>query len=246
MKLATSKESFWLHMAFIGLLLANASFWYHSRTVLPQWGNVPSAPRIETAALSGLGDSEISYRMTGYFLQNLGNVGGRYEALNAYNYDTLGQWFTVAQSLDARANYVPFLAAYLFGGVQDDSVGKLDAVIDYLASEGQSAYPQKWRWLLQAVYLARFRQKDLDKALKLANILANLDVETAPWARQMPAFVQMEMGNKDAAYEIMVRMLETEQDKLHPNEINAMVIYICTRTLDADEAAKNPLCQSGQ
>lgn len=246
MKLATSKQSLWLHLVFIALLLANFSFWAHSRKVLPQWGNVPSAPRIETAALSGLGDKEISYRMTGYLLQNLGNVGGRYEALKNYDYDMLGQWFSVAQSLDSRANYVPFLAAYLFGSIQDDSVEKLDSVIDYLASEGQSAYPQKWRWLAQAIYLARFRQKDLDKALHLANVLAHLDVETAPWARQMPAFVQMEMGNKDAAYEIMVRMLATEKDNLHPNEVNAMVDYICTRTIEAAEAAKNPLCQPDQ
>jgi hypothetical protein len=204
---------------------------------------VPVAPRTETAALSGLGDTEISYRMAGYFLQNLGNVGGRFEALKDYNYDMLGQWFFVAQSLDDRANYVPFLAAYIFGAIQDDSVDKLDPVIDYLAAEGQSGYPQKWRWLSQAIYLARFRQGDLDKALHLANILANLEVETAPWARQMPAFVQMEMGNKQAAYEIMVRMLATEKDHLHPNEVNAMVDYICTRTLEADQAAKNPLCQ---
>lgn len=244
MKLATSRQSLWLHIAFIFLLLANFGFWAHARKVLPAWNNVPPAPRPETAAFSGLGDSEIAYRMTGYFLQNAGNVGGRFEALKDYNYDLLGQWFFIAQSLDDRANYVPFLAAYIFGAVQDESVDKLNPVIDYLAAEGQKPYPQKWRWLAQAVYLARYRQEDLEKALRLADILASLDTDTAPWARQMPAFVQMQMGNKEAAYEIMIRMLATEAETLHPNEVNAMKEYICTRTLDTTAAAKNPLCQS--
>ncbi len=69
-----------------------------------------------------------------------------------------------------------------------------------------------------------------------ASVLAELKADTAPWARQMPAFVQMQMGNKQAAYEIMVRMLASEQDNLHPNEVNAMVEYICTRALEPAEA----------
>jgi hypothetical protein len=243
MILAKSKSSLILHLVFLVILIVNFGFWAHARKTLPQWSNVPPAPKIETAAFSGLGDSEISYRLAGYFLQNLGNVGGNFESLKSYNYDLLGQWFLVAQSLDGRADYVPYMAAYLFGSIQDEAVDKLDPVIDYLALEGQQPYPQKWRWLAQAVYLARFRQNDLDKALKLANILANLKTDTAPWARQMPAFIHLALGDKQAAYEIMTRMLATEHDKLHPNEVNAMREYICTRTLDQAEAAKNPLCQ---
>lgn len=242
MILAKSKSSLILHGVFLVLLIVNFGFWAHARKTLPQWSNVPPAPKIETAAFSGLGDSEISYRLAGYFLQNLGNVGGNYESLKLYNYDLLGQWFFVAQSLDDRANYVPFLAAYYYGAVEDHPE-KLTPVIDYLAAEGQKPYPQKWRWLAQAVYLARFKQHDMGKALELANILANLKTDTAPWARQMPAFIHYALGDKQAAYEVMTHMLATKQGRLHPNEVNAMVEYICTRTLDQAEAAKNPLCQ---
>jgi hypothetical protein len=207
------------------------------------WDNVPPAPKPETAAFSGLGDPEISYRMAGYVLQNLGNVGGRYEALKNYDYNALGQWFYTAQSLDDRANFIPFLAAYYYGLVQEEAAYKLDPVIDYLALEGQKPYPQKWRWLAQAVFLARYKQHDMDKALKLANLLAGLKTDTAPWARQMPAFIHLQMGDKQAAYEVMVRMLASEHDSLDPNEVNAMRDYICTRTLTSAEAVKNPLCQ---
>lgn len=65
----------------------------------------------------------------------------------------------------------------------------------------------------------------------------------APWAWQLPAFVQLKMGNKQAAYEIMVRMMVSEADKLPANEINEMKNFICKRTLDKAEADKNPLCQ---
>lgn len=243
MMLARSKSSLILHLVFAGLLFGNFAFWAHARHILPKWGNVPPAPRVGAAAFSGIGDTEISYRLAGYFLQNLGNVGGDFEPLKDYNYDRLGDWFRVAQSLDPRANYVPFMAAYYFGAVQEDHPEKLTPVIDYLAAEGQLPYPQKWRWLAQAIYLARFKQHDIDKALKLADLLAGLKTDTAPWARQMPAFIHLQMGDKQAAYEIMTHMLATEQDKLPANEINAMRDYICTRTLEKAEAAKNPLCQ---
>lgn len=246
MILARSKSSLWLHVVFGVLLIANFAFWVKSRHILPQWDNVPAAPNKDTASFSGLGDSEISYRLAGYFLQNLGNVGGMYKPLKDYDYDLLGQWFTIAQSLDPRSNYVPFMAAYYFGSVQEGYEYKLTPVIDYLSTEGQAPYPQKWRWLAQAIYLARFRQHDMDKALDLANILANLKTNTAPWARQMPAFIHMQMGNKEAAYQIMIRMLATEQNKLPASEVNEMRNYICERTLEPAEAAKNPLCQPEQ
>jgi hypothetical protein len=83
----------------------------------------------------------------------------------------------------------------------------------------------------------------MEKALRLANTLADLKTDVAPWARQMSAFVHLGMGNNEAAYEMMVRMLATEKDKLHPNEVNEMVRFICTRALTPAQAMQNRLCQ---
>jgi hypothetical protein len=229
-------------MLFGMAVLLNFAFWQHSKNILPKWDNVMAAPDETTAALSGLGDTEIAYRLMGYFLQNAGNVGGRYESLKAYDYAALEKWFFLSQKLDDRANYVPYLAAYYFGGVEDEPE-KTAHVVNYLGEHGQLLYPQKWRWMLQAIYLARYKQNDLPRALDLANKLASLKTDTAPWARQMPAFIQLKMGNKEAAYEIMVRMLASEKDKLPASEVKEMLRYICTRTLEPTDAAKNPLCQ---
>lgn len=243
MQAARQKNSTVILAVFALLLLFNTVFWFNARKTLPEWNNVGPAPSTFFAGFLGLGDTEISYRLYGYFLQNVGNVGGRFESLKKYNYADLEKWFFLTQDLDARADYVPYLAAYMFGSVEDQDKSKVAHVVTYLADHGQLSYPQKWRWLAQAVYLARYREENLPRALDLAYKMAALPTDTAPWARQMPAFVLMKMGNKEAAYDIMIQMLASEKDKLDPNEINEMHRYICTRTLEPREAAKNPLCQ---
>lgn len=235
--------SSFVFLLFCALLIVNFMFWLHAKNIRTKWGNVPPAPSAAIAGLAGLGDDGIAYRLYGFFLQNLGNTGGNYESLKAYDYAALESWLFLTQSLDGRSNYVPLMAAYYFGAVQD-SPDKIAHLSTYLASNGALPYPEKWRWLAQAVYLARYKEKNLEKALDYANTLASLDVEMAPWARQMPAFVKLKMGDKRAAYEIMVRMLSTEGTKLPPQEINAMKDFICNRTLEKSEAGQNPLCQT--
>lgn len=234
-----------LYLCFAVIVAANVAFWLHARTILPKWGNVPPVPTSTTASFSALGDEGTAYRMLGYTLQNLGNTGGHYVSLKDYDYGALEKWFFVANALDPRANFVPFLASYYFGGIYDEPE-KISHVVDYLAVAGQEPYPHKWRWLAQAVHLARHEEKNLPKAMKLAHLLADMPGDLPPWARQMPAFVNLAMGDKQASYELMVRMLASEQDTLHPNEVNAMLDFICDRTLTPEDAAKNQLCQNRQ
>lgn len=237
-----NKSLYLLYGFFLLALLANVGFWAQSKKTLPTWGNIPPVPSKTAVISSSFGDEQVAYRFSAYFLQNAGNVGGRYESLKLYNYKELEKWFYLTEKLDPRSNYVPFLAAYYFGALEEPPE-KLDPVIDYLAHHGQLDMPQKWRWLAHAVYLSRYKQNDLPKALRFANHLAVLKTDVAPWGRQMPAFVNLQMGNKEAAYEMMARMLATEHDKLHPNEVNEMVNFICTRALEPADAMKNPLCQ---
>lgn len=234
-----------LYLCFAVIVAANVAFWLHARSVLPQWGNVPPVLSSTSASFSALGDDGTAYRMLGYTLQNLGNTGGRYVSLKDYDYAALERWFFVTHALDPRANFVPFLASYYFGAI-DGEPEKTAHVVDFLAAAGMDPYPQKWRWLAQAIHLARHQENNLPKALMLANKLAQMPGDLPPWARQMPAFVNLAMGDKEASYELMVRMLMTEKDNLHPNEVNAMLDFICDRTLSPAEAAKNQLCQNRQ
>lgn len=221
--------------------LAHAAFSVSARSVTASWANVPPVPTEESAAMLALGDEQLSYRIFGLMIQNLGDIGGKVTPLHEYNYDRLGDWFFLQDKLDPRSNYIPLLAAYYFGGSQDAE--DLDPVIAYLSLVGQRSYAEKWRWLAQAVYLARFRQNDLDKAMGLAHILAGMWQPGMPaWARQMPAFVAMQQGDKVAAYAMLMALLKDERENMHPNEVNFTVSYICERLLDAAEAAQHPLC----
>lgn len=223
---------------------AHAAFAVHSRPLKPVWANVPPVPSHGGAAILTLGDEQFAYRAMATMIQNLGDSGGEVTPLYKYDYDRLGQWFNLADSLDRTSNHIPILAAYYFGATQNPD--QLDPVIDYLAMIGQRPYSEKWRWLAQAVYLARFRQEDYDKAMGLAQLLAAIWHPGMPgWARQMPAFVAAQMGDKQASYEIMLSILKDEAENMHPAEVNFMVSYICERLLDPEEAAKDPVCGEG-
>ncbi len=224
------------------VLIANIALWFVLRGEQSVWSNVPPAPSLNMAIMSGLGDAGFVYRVNGLQLQNLGDTGGRVTSLDEYNYEELGRWFFLQDNLDNRSNFTPYLAAYYFSAVQDPQL--LGPVIDYLSHVGTVLNGNKWRWLAQAVYLARFRMKDFDKAFSLAATLAGMDIENAPgWVQQMPAFVKNQTGDKAAAYALMLQILKSSGEELHPTEVYSMRVFMCTRLLDEESAVKNPLCE---
>ncbi len=229
----------------LGLAVAvilNILFWFSVRDEQVRWNNVPPAPDKKYASSYGLGDKSFAYRINGIMIQNLGDTGGRTTSLKDYNYKTLTDWFFVQDHLDEKANFIPYLASYYFGGLQEPE--KFRPVLDYLEEIGKRSYGEKWRWLAQGVYLARFKLNDLDKALSMAETLSKIDNENMPtWARQMPAFIMTAKGEKEAAYALMLEILKTSSDSIHPNEINAMRAYICTKILELVKAKESPLCE---
>lgn len=229
----------------LGIALAvNVLTWFYARDVQARWANVPPVPDEAGAAGFGFGDTQFSYRSLGLMLQNMGDSGGRSTALKDYNYDELTKWFFLMNALDPKSDYVPYLAAYYFGGVQNPEM--LRPMLDYFIAIGNTSEGEKWRWLAHGAYLARFRMNDLDKALEMANMLAKIEKDDMPlWARQMPAFVMNAKGEKEAAYAIMLETLKSSGGKLHPNEVNAMRAYICEQILDPVAARENPLCKDG-
>lgn len=232
----------------IGILLcvmvvANGAFWAYSNDIQPRWANVPPPPEKNRTVASFLGDEGLAYRVSAFLLQNYGNTSGAgVIALKDYDYGRLAGWFRLLKLIDARSDYVPFMAAYYFSATQDPS--QLDSVIDYLADVGRDKSGEKWRWLAQAVYLAKHRQNDLPKALKLAHELSQQYRPGMPaWSKQMEAIISNDIGDKKMAYAIMLGILTSNVDHMHPNEINHTRAYICEQILDKAEAAVHPLCQ---
>lgn len=232
-----------MYAALALAVLANVGLWFSARHAQARWLNVPPAPSKNGMLAFALGDSEFAYRFIGVMLQNLGDTGGRWTMLKDYDYAELTKWLYLADALDPRSDFMPFLASYYFASVEPAE--HMRPMISYLREVGQSAEGEKWRWLAQAVYLARFRLNDMNLAQTLAfELAANQNPKIPGWARQMPGFILTARGEKEAAYDIMTATLKTEADKLAPQEVNYMRSYICTRILTMAQAAQNPLCRN--
>ncbi len=237
-----SKQDKMLQICIAIVLVANIALWFSVRHVQAKWANVPPAPDKRYAASYGLGDASFSYRINGLMIQNLGDTAGRFTALKDYNYQRLAKWFLLQDHLDKKSKYIPYLASYYFSGVQEPE--KFSPVLDYLQFVGERDEGQNWRWLVQAIYISRFIMNDLDRALELAQILAETQNPDVPgWVRQMPAFVMTAKGDKEAAYALLIEILKTNSSDMHPNEIYDMKYRICNKLLEPVEADKNPLCE---
>ena len=228
----------------IGLTIAvfiNVLFWFYSREIRAQWLNVPPVPSKLSAVSPTLGDEQFAARIISMMLQNLGNTGGRTTAVKDYDFEKLADWMILHYSLDPHSSLTPYMAAYYFGASQDPT--KIRPVIDYLRLVGNSPEGEKWRWLAQAIYLARFKLNDLHLALNMAKELEAIPNNDMPsWTKRMSVNILNQQGEKEAALNLMMSILQDKADKLHPNEVNAMVAYICEQILDLDEAKSHPLC----
>lgn len=229
-----------VYFIFSAFLLLNIGLWTQTHKLRPAWGNVPPATSERGTLMMNMGDAQLAYRRNGMMLQNLGNEGGDSTPLKDYNFELLRGWFMLQDTLDPVANFMPYLTAYYFGATQDPK-GQLGPVIDYLEVQGQRAEPDKWRWLAEAVFLARYKKVDMPRALDLANKLAGLP-NIPMWAKAMPAFVLRAEGDKEAAYTLMMGILSSSAQSLTPYEIRLLRDNICNQTLTPEEAAKNELC----
>lgn len=217
---------FRINLFLVAALTLNVAFWYGAHDTQARWEGVPPVPTKNGARIMTLGDEQFSYRFGAITLQNLGNSGGRVTAVKDYDYKKLGAWFWLLHGLDPASNHVPMMAAYYFGGTQVPE--DVAVVVEYLATVGQNPVANKWRWLAHAVFLARHRMENPDLALDLAYILSRMqpvgDVLPA-WARQMPAFVLANQGEKQSARKVIEEILMTATE-LHPNEVNFMRAYL--------------------
>lgn len=230
-----------LYCFFAVMLLSNIALWEGMRGVKSQWISIPPTPSIAGAKAFALGDSQFAYRLFGLMIQNFGDTGGRVTPIGDFDFEALGRWFTLQHALDPKSDHMPFLAAFVFGGSQTPE--KLGPVVAYLELAAGDGSGQKWRWLAHAINLSRFKMNDMPNALRLAEKLAAIDNPEMPiWTRQMRGFIMNDQGNKQAALQVMLSILQSGQGVLQQGEINATLDYICRRVLSPEEAAVNSLC----
>jgi hypothetical protein len=237
----SSSRSWALYGLLFLLLAANMALWQHMRGVKAQWMNVPPTPSFASAKAFGLGDTQFAYRVFGVMIQNFGDTGGRVTPIKDYDFEALGRWFNLQHALDPKSDHMPFLAAFVFGGSQDPQ--KLGPVIAYLEKAAGDGAGQKWRWLAHAINISRFKMQDMPTALRLAEKMAAFKNPDMPlWTRQMRGFIMNDRGDKQAALEVMLSILQSGHGVLQQGEVNATLDYICSRILSPQEAETNSLC----
>ena len=224
----------WVILAvFFGILFSH--FTHNMRNTWPGIAPPPSSP---AALFYGYGDRQLSYRMVGITLQNVGDTGGRTTNFKDYDYSVLEKWLWLADSLDPKSNYVPSLAAYYFSSAKEPE--KLYHLIDYLSHVGEDTSEERWRWLGHAIYITRFSIKDQDKALELANKLAEMTSPDMPmWTKVMPAYVQKTMGKKKEARDLLLLIMADPKQVQEQADRNQSCWYINEYLREPDDALDN-------
>ena len=237
--LASNKQNAGLYTVLAVFVVLNIGCWFYSSKIYEKWTNVPPAPSLNSIRVTFLDDRQFAYMASGLALQNFGSVGET-QNLKSYNFQYLGQWFALMDRLDPHSNFVPYLAAYYFGATPDAT--QLQPVIDYLEKIGMRA--GKWRWLAQAAYLERHRMHDMDAAMRVAKKLGSVYEPGMPnWTRNMEPMLRADMGDRQAAYLLMLEILKSDGDKMSASEYNSNVYLTCDTILTKEQAAKSPLCQ---
>lgn len=208
-------------------LSLQATFWWRTRELQAGWEGVPPAPSNQVAKALAMGDGQFLYRAATFVLQNMGDEGGRVTPLKDYDYQRLGQWFFLLDQFDPQSEYLPVLVGYYYSLSQNPE--DVRVVISYLTHIAIRDPVRNWRWLAHAIYLARHKVGDMNLALSLAYRMAAIRGPGIPiWAQQMPAFVLAEVGEKEAARNLMEAIIDSQTD-LEPSEIEFMRDFIENR-----------------
>lgn len=211
-------------VVLVAAVAAQVALWSRTRDIRPPQDILGPAPSALALEVSALGERQMLYRWLALTLQHAGDTGGRTTPLSAYDLDLVATWLHRLEGLDDRALHAPTLAAYYFGQTQTPE--RLGPIIDYLIEAAPHAPEARWRFLAHAVFLARHRLHDAQRALRAAQALAALPVDGLPvWARQMPAIILADMGEAEMAAAIVQGILDSQPD-LSAEELSLLRAFL--------------------
>ena len=227
MTLRAGNSKHFILAGFLFFLAANVALWSHLRPLRPDLGIVPSLPSPHMVKLFSFGDPELYFRLASFRLQNAGDTFGRYTAYRDYDYPLLEKWFLLLDDLNDISDVTPSMAGYLFSLSQEPK-RDVPHIIRYLEQHYDRHPEKKWWWLSHAIYLANSRMHDKQEALRLAYKLGTTEADVPLWARQMPAFIHEQLGEKQHALAIIENILKTQKD-IPDEELRFMNIFIKDR-----------------
>lgn len=200
--------------------------WSYTNDLKPVMEIIPNPPGYTEIEALSLGDEQLYFRTKAIELQSFGDGFGRFSALKDYDYSILVNWFYLLDHLDNKSNFAPSIASYYYSQTQKTS--DLIYIIEYLEKNYDLDPEKKWWWLAQSVYIANHKYGDKRLALRLAEKLAKTPGSIPIWAKEMPAFIHEQLGEKQEAL-IIIRNLLENKEALSKEEINFMDYFINER-----------------
>jgi len=229
-----------------GIHIGETTLWKGSRAIKPNLDIVPVVDSEAMVKAISFGDNQFYFRAMGYEIQNAGDSFGRTTPLKNYDYSELYKWLVLLDKLDPVSDYLPSMASYYYGATQNPKA-HLPYIVDYLENHADKMPGKKWWWYTQAIYHAKHKLNDLERALEISEKLSDIpkDIKIPLWARQMRAFILEQKGEYKQACEIILNILDTYEE-VSEGELNFMLYFIKDRVkameLSGDEKI-DPRCQ---
>ena len=224
-----------IEYSFGAFLLLQIVLWSQLKAFKPDMSVLPDLPSEAAIQATSFGDEQFYFRTLAFQIQFAGDTYGRVTPLRDYDYEKLREWFSLLDTLDSASNFVPSMAAYYYSNTQ--YTPDVRYIVDYLEEHADRDPYHKWWWYAQAVYNANHKLQNRERALEIAYKLAAVNRKDIPiWARQMPAFILEDLGEKEEALLLANEIVESED--LTEAEMNFMWYFIKERLekMKADEA----------
>lgn len=169
--------------------------------------------------IASLGEPVMAAKLLNLWLQAFDNQPGISIPLHALDYSVVTQWLDTILELDPNGDYPMLAAARVYGSVNDRA--KQRVMTDFIFEKFTQDPDKHWRWLANAVIIAKHELKDMQLALKYAEALADSTTsENVPyWAKDMKIVVLEDMGEIEAA-KVLVGGLIASGEITDPNELN--------------------------
>ncbi len=216
-----------LAASFIGALGFTQVEIYDRRISLQAIDRIFLLPRKEILKVMSLGHEMTVADLL--WIRAVQYFGGNYTTLNRegmeYKGEGLKELFHVLEYLDPK-----FYQLYLFG-----SFAYTEGLQDYegaivILERGHEQFPEDWRLLSEAAFIAMYFEQDMDRALDLVERAA--EVPAAPgYVKRMQGQIMSRMGRYDAAITHFARLCDSGESDLQ-REIACKNLYRTIRERD--------------
>jgi len=196
---------------FMLLLMFAVQLIWHSQQapVVARAEDLPLPKSARTYVMSSFGEPIATSKVLNLWLQAFDTQPGVSLPLQALDYKVVEKWLDTIMELDPRGHYPMLVATRIYGSVSNRA--KQREMMDYVFHKFSENPNKNWRWLAEAVIIAKHELKDMKLALKYADALtARATGPNVPyWAKDMKIIVLEDIGEVEAAKILVGGLLES-------------------------------------